>query len=106
VARRIVVFLFVLSGVACTSDRTFLSNASAEYTYLEAEYERLCVEQRGPVTCAGTQRALQESKRNLVVADRVIQIGKIPAAEKKAIKESAAKARGRVEYIDTMVPKS
>jgi hypothetical protein len=97
VERRLAVFLLVLPTFGCalvrTSDRTFLSNAAADYVWKESEYSRLCVEQKGPPTCAATQSGLKDAKRELVLADRVIHIGAIPSAERSAIRKALKRSK-------------
>lgn len=83
--------LFATSG--CVSDRSFLSNVAADYTYQESLYERRCVATAGPADCLLHQEDVKAAKAELVVADKVIAIGKIPKEERAAIKAAMAKVK-------------
>lgn len=91
--RALVIALVLLATSGCRSDRTFLSNAAAEYLYQESLYERRCVNVAGPADCLPHQQDVKDAKAELVVADKVIAIGKIPKEERAAIKAAMAKVK-------------
>lgn len=83
--------LFATSG--CTSDKTYLANNAAAYTFHEDRYEARCVAVKGPTDCPDFQADLKTAKTQLATADKVIHIGKIPSEEKAEINATMKKIR-------------
>lgn len=95
--------LFATSG--CTSGRVFVADASAERIYRKDKYDRECVQKVGPPACAKVQANLNLLEHHeppgcdtkspacvpvglIPVANRVQQLGKVPADEKKEIRDA------------------
>ncbi len=98
------VVIFTCGLVGCVSDKNFLADEAAAYTYHLDRYQSQCVRVKGPADCAAFQADLKKledvdpadkTKRVglLPTADRVIHIGKMPPEEKRAIKAAMKKVR-------------
>jgi hypothetical protein len=81
-------------AAACRSDKDFVANEAADYTYQEYRYEARCVKAKGPADCKDHQLAVADAREEIRAAKDVLAIGKLPADEKAAIKAKLKKVRG------------
>jgi hypothetical protein len=91
-ARRLLAAAVVLAAAAgCVSDGKLVANTTARQYWEEDRYEQRCVVRIGPADCSAQRKDSDELKRQVILANRVQKVGKLPKPERTQLKAQVKK---------------